>query len=220
MAALLTAAAAHAQQPDPLLPTLTFASSCFTEQQHIDFTGAGYTPGGEVDLNFGRRGVAALGGFDAHADGAGQLNGFTTIPDADQLLDPTQERETIRVTASDRTRIDAGQAPVESQFATATFTFTRLESFAPARYVVGKRATVEAYGWAFAAGKQAWLVFRRGSRTAATVAIGRLKGACGDRRATITVPRNLKAGRYRVYVTIDTRLHGAYSWRSARVVSR
>jgi hypothetical protein len=218
VAALASGAAAHAQQPDPPPPTFAFGGSCFTEQQHIPFNGGGYTPGGDVFLIF--TSGSRLRGYTTHADGAGMIDDYVAFDSADELLNPDEGRAPINVTANDETRIDAGQQPLASTFAIADFTFTRWAGFGPTRFVPGKRANVEAYGWAFATGQEAWLLFRKGSRTVASVSMGHLDAGCGDRKATIKVPRRLKAGRYRAYITTDRTLHGPYTWMSVRVVAR
>jgi hypothetical protein len=211
-AAVLTVpAAAQAQQP-----TLQFERDCYTEEQQMPFTGAGYTPGGAVDLVFARPGVP-IGGYSTQADAAGALGDFTVVDSADMLLEADELRETIFVAANDRTRIEADQQPPESQFGAAQFTFTRWEGYSPGRYVPGGRASVEIFGWSFAAGEKAWVLFRKRSRTLAAVKIGRLDDACGDREARIRVPRKLRPGSYRVVLTTDRRLGGPYTWRKARV---
>jgi hypothetical protein len=78
---------------------------------------------------------------------------------------------------------------------------------------------VEIYGWAFAAGKVAWFLFRKGSRTVASVKVGRLDNECGDRAARVRVPRGLEPGAYRVVLTIDRKLRDRYTWRKARVTA-
>jgi hypothetical protein len=207
---------AIAQVPQP---TLQFDRSCYTESQHMPFTGAGYSPGGEVNL-LAARPMDPRGSYTTHADAAGSLNDYTLFPDADVLLREDEERESLFVTATDRTRAEAGQQPPESQFGVAQLTFTRWAGFSPGRYVPGKRVNVELYGWAFAAGKMAWLQFRHGSRTVASVKAGRLDQECGDRKANVKVPRTLKPGRYRIVLSTAPRgLAGPYTWRSGRVVA-
>jgi hypothetical protein len=212
--ALTAPAAALAQQP-----TLQFDRGCYTEDQAMAFTGASYTPGGQVDLLFASD-FEVRGGYTTHADAAGALNGTVVVDDAEQLLPEDEGRETIIVTANDQTRIAANQQPPESQFGFSQFTFTRWEGFSPGRYVPGKRASVAIYGWAFATGKVAWLLFQKGSRTVKSVKVGRLDHECGDRTARITVPRGLKPGAYRVVLTIDRKLRDRYTWRKARVTAR
>jgi hypothetical protein len=213
-AALTAPASAHAQQP-----TLQFDRNCYTEQQAMRFTGAGYTPGGHVDVIFAR-GAEPRGGYSTIAGAGGELDDVIGVDTADQFLPDESERETMFVTANDRTRIEADQQPPESQFGFAQFTFTRWAGFSPGRYVPGKRATVEIYGWAFAAGKPAWFLFRKGSRTIAAVNVGRLDDKCGDLTARIKVPRAIKPGRYRVVLTTDRKLRDRYTWRTGRVTPR
>ena len=212
--ALAAPAIALAQQP-----TLQFDRGCYTDGQDMGFTGAGYTPGGPVDLIFGSD-FQVRGTYSVNADAAGALSGSTFVDAPDQLLEEDQDRETIFVTANDRTRIEADQQPPESQFGVSQFVFSRWKGFSPGRYVPGKRATVEIYGWAFAAGKVAWFLFQKGSRTVKSVKVGRLDDECGDRTARITVPRGLKPGAYRVVLTIDRKLRDRYTWRRARVTAR
>ena len=196
---LVPAGVAQGQQP-----TLQFDRACYTDNQEMRFTGAGYTPDGQVDLLFTRP-MEVRGMYTTRADAAGSLNDYTGVADAAQLIDDDEEREAIFVTANDRTRIDSGQQPPESQFGVAQFTFTRWEGFSPGRYVPGKRVAVEVYGWAFDAGKTAWFQFRKGARLMASVKIGQLDQQCGDRAAKIRVPRNLKPGAYRLVLSTKQR---------------
>jgi hypothetical protein len=212
--ALAAPAAAAAQQP-----TLQLDRGCYTDGQEMGFTGAGYTPGGPVDLLFVSD-LEVRGGFTTHADAAGALNGTGAVADADELLPEDEGRETILVTSNDQTRIAANQQPPESQFGVSQFTFTRWQGFSPGRFVPGRRASVQIFGWAFATGKVAWLLFQKGSRTVKSVKVGRLDAECGDRTARITVPRGLKPGAYRVVLTTDRKLRDRYTWRRARVTAR
>jgi hypothetical protein len=212
--ALAAPAAAAAQQP-----TLQLDRGCYTDGQEMAFTGTGYTAGGQVDLLFASD-FELRGGYTIHADAAGALNGTVVVEDAEQLLGEDDGRETIIVTANDQARIAADQQPPETWFGFSQFTFTQWEGFFPDRYAPGKRASVEVYGWAFATGKVAWLLFRKGSRTVASVKVGRLDDECGDRTAKVRVPRDLKPGGYRVVLTTDRKLRDRYTWRKARVTAR
>lgn len=186
----------------------------------MNFAGSGYTPGGQVDMVFARLGDPRAG-FTTHADATGSLDDYVFASSEDDLLKFGEARETIFVTANDRTRIDAGQLPPESQFGAAAFTFTRSFASVPGRYVRGRRVTLDLYGWAFAAGKTAWLQFRRNGHLATSLKAGRLARPCGDRlSATVRVPRRLKVGTYRV--VLSTRRHAiseAYVSRQGRVVA-
>jgi hypothetical protein len=216
VAAAALAPAAAAQTP----PTLQFDRGCYTEHQRMAFTGAGYTPAGEVDLLFSRPG-SVLGSFTTTADAAGALSDFV-MAEEDQLLAEDEDREQRFVSANDRTRIDQDAQPPESQLGAAAFTFTRWMGFSPGRYVPGRRASaVEVYGWAFAEGMPAYFLFRKGGRTVAAVKLGTIAGPCGDLKARPKVPRKLKAGAYKVWLSTDARRPSARStWRTARVTRK
>jgi hypothetical protein len=181
----------------------------------MTFTGAGFTPGGPVDLLFSRPG-AVLGSFETAADPAGAIADYVTA-DAGQLLADDEDRETRFATANDRTRIDQGAEP-EAQFAPSSFTFTRWMGFSPGRYVPGRKAWAEVYGWAFAEGRTAYFLFRKGSRTVASVRLGTIAGPCGDLEKRFTVPRKLRKGAYEVFLsTSAARPSSRGTWRAARV---
>ena len=204
--------AAAAQTP---APTLGFDRACYTEHQPMRFTGTGFTPGGPVDLVFSRPGFV-LGSYEAGADAAGNVVDFA-MAEAGQLLGDDEDRETRFVTANDRTRIEQGAEP-QTQFAGASFTFTRWMGFSPGRYVPGRKARAEVFGWAFAEGKTAYFLFRKGSRTAASVRLGTIAGPCGDLQARFTVPRKLRRGAYKVFLsTSAARPSSRGTWRGARV---
>jgi len=219
--AVLTATAALAQaaaaQSPP--PTLQFDRDCYAADQPMGFSGTGYTPGGQVELLFNRVG-SVLGSYSTTADAAGAI-GDSVMATEDQMLSEKEDRETRFVSSNDRTRIDQGAEPPESQFAAATFTFTRWMGFSPGRYVPGRRAVVEIYGWAFAEGEPAYFLFRKGRRTVASVRLGTIGGPCGDLEARAKVPRKLKAGAYKVWLSTDARKPSDRStWRTARVSRR
>jgi hypothetical protein len=181
----------------------------------MTFTGTGFTPAGRVDLLYSRPGVV-YGSFEATADAAGAISDFVTA-EAGQLLDENEDRELRFVTASDRTRIDQGTEP-GAQLAPSSFTFTRWMGFSPGRYAPGRKARAEVYGWAFAEGKPAYFLFRKGSRTAASVRLGTIAGPCGDITRRFTVPRKLRPGAYKVFLsTSAARPSSRGTWRTARV---
>ena len=206
------ASTAAAQSP----PTLQWDRPCYTEDQRMVFSGTGYTPGGPVDLMFSRSGTM-LGSYGTSADAAGAIGDYVMASD-EQMLDSDQQRATVFSTANDRTRIEQN-APPESQFGAASFTFTRWAGFSPGRYVPGRKVKVEAYGWAFAAGEPIYFLFQKSRRTVASVKAGTLSAPCGDLVARVRVPRKLKAGRYRLVLTTEKRKpSGLYTWRNGRVV--
>lgn len=211
-ATLAPAAAAQAPQP-----TLTFDRPCYTAEQPLAFTGAGYTPSGAVTMLFSVPGDPRAA-FDVQADPSGGIAGRPGVEE-DSLLAGDEGRREIFVTATDRTRAEAGAHPPESQFGAAQITFTRWMGFSPGRYVPGRTVEVEAYGWAFDAGKTLWFLFQKGRTTVASVKVGKLSATCGDRAGRIRVPRKLKAGSYRLVLSTQKRTpEGLYTWRKGRVV--
>ena len=214
VAAATLAPAASAQAPQP---TLTFDRACYTAEQPLAFTGAGYTPSGPVALMFSIPGQPRAG-FDVQADPSGGIAGQPGVQE-DSLLADGEDRQEIFVTANDTTRVEAGAQPPESQFGAAQLTFTRWAGFSPGRYVPGRTVEVEAYGWAFAAGQTLWFLFQKGRTTVASVKVGKLSATCGDRTGRIRVPRKLKAGGYRLVLSTQKRTpDGLYTWRKGRVV--
>jgi len=213
VAAATLAPAAAAQSPTP---TLTWDRPCYTEDQPMVFTGTGYTPGGEVNLLFTRPGTI-IGGYQTAADAGGGIKG-TVLAREDDVLAKDSDRQSIFASGNDRTRIDQGAQPPETQFAASEFTFTRWMGFSPGRYVPGRTVEVEAYGWAFSAGKTLWFQFLKGRTTVASVKVGKLSATCGDRVGRIRVPRKLKAGAYRLALSTEKRgLSDLYTWRKGRV---
>jgi hypothetical protein len=101
------------------------------------------------------------------------------------------------------------------------FTFTEWAGYSPGRYVPGGKVTVEIYGWAFAEGKVGYFLFRKGNRTVASVKVGRLAGPCGDVVARVKVPRKLRAGAYKLWLSTNRRRpSGLSTWRTGRVVRK
>jgi hypothetical protein len=216
LAATLALAPAAAAQA----PTLQVDRKCYAEHQPMVFGGAGFTPGGTVDLSVSALDPSAvLGRLETTADAAGAIAGRPAAEE-NQFLAENEDREPRFVTANDRTRIEQGADPA-SQSAAASFTFTRWMGFSPGRYVPGRKASVEVYGWAFAEGKTAYFLFRKGSRTAAAVRLGTIAGPCGDLKARFTVPRRLRKGAYKVFLsTSAARPSSRGTWRGARVTPR
>jgi hypothetical protein len=212
--AAVPGAPAVAQMPQP---TLQFDRACYAEAMTANVSGAGYTPGGEVTVFFSLP-TDLRGGYSVHADGVGALLHAAVFPDEDVILRDGENRVTLVVTATDITRAHAGQQPIESQFGFTQLTFTRWAGFSPGRFEPGRRVPVALYGWAFAAGETAWLLFRKGPRTVASVKVGRLDGDCGDREALVKVPKRLAPGRYRIVLSTERDgLSERYTWRNARV---
>ena len=205
-AAALAPATASAQQP-----TLQWDRACYTDDQRMSFTGTGFTPGGEVGIAFAHLG-SPFGTYPARADAAGAVADYV-LATSDQMLDSDEERQNVVATATDGT--------VPERSVGSKFTFTRWMGFSPGRYVPGRRAKVEIYGWAFAEGRTAYFLFRQGRRTVASVKAGTIEGPCGDLVARVKVPRRLRAGAYKVWLSTSRRGPSSRStWRRARVVRK
>jgi hypothetical protein len=216
LAATVALAPAAAAQAPP--PSLTWDRGCYTEDQPMSFSGTGYTPSAPVDVVFSRS-ATVLGTYEATADAAGAVGDYVLAKE-DDILAAEQEREPIEASANDRTRAGQGEPP-QATTAAGTFTFTRWMGFSPGRYVPGRRAAVEIYGWAFAEGRTAYFLFRKGRRTVASVKLGTIAGPCGDLEARPKVPRKLKAGAYKVWLSTDPGKPSARStWRTARVTRK
>jgi hypothetical protein len=202
--AAITPAAAWAQDR----PTLAFDKPCYSAGDPVGFTGAGYSPNGEVNFLFAAGG--RVGSYDTRADGAGALFGRIGTPEVDHFLDDDEVSATLTVTANDRARIDAG-APPEQQFGAAQFTLSRYGIRLLRRGGGAPRAAlpmrVEVAGWTHAIGEVLYLHYRRGGRTVKSVRLGRLAGDCGDRTVTLRrgVPRGARPGRYRLVFNTSAR---------------
>jgi hypothetical protein len=214
-AAATLAPAASAQAPQP---TIAFDRPCYTAEQALAFTGTGYTPSGPVRLLFSAPGEPRAA-FTGAADPSGGIAGQLGVEE-DMLLAKDEDRRDLTVTATDQTRADAGAQPPESQFGATQLTFTRWAGFSPGRYVPGRKVEVEAYGWAFAAGKPLYFHFQKGRTTVKAVRAGVLSADCGDLVARVRVPK-LKPGAYRLVLSTGRRTpSGFYTWRKGRVAKR
>ena len=172
--ALAAAVPAAAQSP---APTFAFDSECASPASALNFTGSGYTPGGEVSLLFARQG--ATGWFRTRADATGAIGGQTGLPDPDDFLDDDEFAGKVTATANDQARIEQGSPP-ESQFAAAQFRLSRFEVYAFQRLRPGRRVRLRAAGFVGEAGKSLYAHYRRAGRTLKTARLGTLRGACGD----------------------------------------
>ena len=209
LVAALTAivpAAARAQDG----PTLTFDKPCYAEGDPMAYSGAGFTPGGEVDFLFTSLSSSRAGSFDTKADAAGAIAGTIDAPDETMFLDDDERSAMLGGAATDKTRADQG-APPDQQFAAALFRLTRWDvevsrpNGAPPR--ARKPMRVEAYGFTRAIGKTLYVQYRKHGKVLKAVKLGRLGGDCGDRNKTLRrgLPRGLRPGRYTLMFTTSPR---------------
>ena len=218
--AVLAASLALAPAAAAQAPTLQFDRACYAENQPMVFSGAGFTPGGPVDLFVSALDPSAVfGQLETTADAAGAISGSPSA-EQERFLAESEVREQRLVSATDRTRIEQGADPA-TQVASTTFTFTRWMAFSPRRLVAGRKAPVEIFGWAFAEGRTAYYLLRKGSRTVASVKVGRIAGDCGDLSKRVKVPGNLRPGAYKAYLSTDRREPGArYAWMRVKVTRK
>jgi len=199
-------AAASAQRG----PTLAFDQPCYSPGDRMGFDGAGYTPGGEVNMIFSSFVKEQFGQYDTHADPTGAIDGGLATLDPDDWLGENDWSARIGVAASDRTRVEAG-APADQQFGATVFTLSRFDvqveqpnGRAPK---ARKPMRVTAAGFTYARGRMLYVHYRRARRTMKTLKLGRLGGDCGDRTRTLprALPRGLRPGRYELVFNASKR---------------
>jgi len=212
--AALMPAAAWAQAG----PTLTFDKPCYAKGDPMEYSGTGFTPGGEVNFLFRSLSNQSTGTYDTSADATGAIGGSIEAPSEDDVLDDGDDSGTVGASANDRTRIDQG-APPEQQFAGTTFRLTRwdVDVRRPGGGAPKARRPmrITAIGFTRVVGRPLYVQYRRGNRTLKAVRLGRLGGECGDLTRTIPrgLPRGLRPGRYTLMFTTSPRaVNGERVW--------
>lgn len=208
---LVPALAALAPAVATAAPTLAVDRPCYAPGDVIEASGAGYTPGGAVQLSFTG---AAVGILETQADVTGGLRGqFEVGPDdVDALLSEDEVRREILLASVDQ---GLAQADPAAAGAAVRFLLTRFgagwnqddRAMQPRR-----RLAVEVVGFTGEAGRTLHLHYVRGGRRVATVPLGRLKGSCGTLRRTLprAFPmRRVPAGTWRLAFTLSRTDPGA-----------
>lgn len=205
--AALMPAAARAQAG----PTLTFNQSCYTETDSMVYSGTGYTPGGAINFFVNSLETQKLVMHDAVADAGGAIAGSLPAPSADDFIPDDAFSAGIGATANDRTRLDQNVLPPEQQFAGAALTLTRseveLEQPNGSSPRAAKRMRVTAVGFIGARGRTLYVHYAQRSRRLASVKLGRVAGACGNRTRVLRrgLPRGLRPGRYSLVFNTSAR---------------
>jgi hypothetical protein len=208
VAAFLAIVPAAARAQDG--PTLTFDKPCYAPGDTMAFTGSGYTPNGPVTMFLSSLSTQRAGAFDTAADAAGALAGKVDAPEPKRYIDDDDWSSKMGASASDNTRIDAGEDPAAAVGVT-TLELSRFEvqldqpNGRPAR--AAKRMDVTAAGFTEARGKTLYAHYRRGRKLLKTLKLGRLAGDCGglDRRLSRGLPRGLPKGRYQLVFNTSRR---------------
>jgi hypothetical protein len=189
--AVMVPAAAWAQAPQP---TLSFDQPCYSAGDTMGFSGAGYTPSGEINVIFGSVSTGTNVVFRGQADPAGAISGGIDALDPDRFLEDDEFSGTMLVRAYDQTE----------QFGETQFTLSRFEVEARqpngSRPRAGKRLRITAVGFTHAVGETLFAHYTRAGKRVKSVRLGRLAGECGDRRVTLrrALPRGLRRGTYRL----------------------
>ena len=197
--AAIAPAAARAQDG----PTLSFDMPCYSPGDRMEFSGAGYTPGGSVRLGFNTLAPESeIGTFDTLADEGGAIADWIQTPDPDDILQSTVFSGMLGVAAVDQIRIEAGTEPEHQSSPKTSFRLSRWEVQLAqpngARVRAAKPMRVTAVGYTHAIGKHLYVHYTRAGKRLKTVKLGRLGGDCGDRQKRLprALPRGLRPGRY------------------------
>jgi hypothetical protein len=159
--------------------TLSVDHQCYRPHQTTLVTGDGYAPGAEVDLSFTIVGASGGVGGDAlitRADDAGRVEMKTFGPQLPWKESPA----TVFLTATDSQQAGQGQPALAS-------TEFRLENFdawvplwSKGIGTPGRRTRFELTGFTLETGRTAYVHYVLNGRLRKTVAVGQVKGACGD----------------------------------------
>ena len=172
---------------------------CYAPGQRALITGAGYTPNGEVALGFnviGDQGGRGSSTLLTWANGAGAIALRVRTPTIPLLESPA----TVLLSATDQEQAQQGQPLL----ATAHWKISIFNVFVfPWEIGVGdpgRRAQYNASGFTTAVGRTLYAHYVRGGKLLKTVAVGRLKGPCGDlfKRARQFPFRPVPAGVYKI----------------------
>jgi hypothetical protein len=194
-------------------PTLQLDRPCHAQFTDMGMTGAGFTPGGPVQITGVYADGALAGRFELTADQAGSI---ASVEETPEIRDA---RDAPTITARDVRAMEAGAPPEQT---TATIT-ARLSSFGayyrlwntdgPARGHVGRVRRLEVDG--FIQGPRVLYVhYRRGGRVVKTLRVGRLSGPCGSLRKRFRefAFQGVRPGTYRVRFNQSRAWAGAHPY--------
>jgi hypothetical protein len=201
-ATLAVVAAAVVALPAGAAGQATLATNlpCYSPGEGIRFTGSGYTPNAAITI--GLAGNGQSGHYDATADAAGALAYTGRAPNLDDF-GASPPRVRLQASATDQTTHGATTAFTLSDWDLLILPW---ETSTPARGKPGRMVTLRTYGWTSLSGTLYAHYVRRGLLLH-TVALGRLRGSCGDltRKMREFPFRPVPAGRYVVQFDVRPR---------------
>ena len=201
--------------------TVSADRACYAPGQPAVIAGSGYTPNGDVALGFNIRG--AHGGTGSSvllttADAAGNIELEVATPRIPLLESPAR----VLLSATDQQQAAQGPPPlVTTQWQISVFNVA-VFPWEIGRGDPAKRAQYLATGFTTSVGKPLYAHYVRAGRHLKTVAIGRLRGPCGDlvKRAPQFPFRPVPAGLYRIKLDATRRYPNnspGYVYRRVRI---
>ena len=185
-------------------PTLTVDKPCYTPGEDITFDGTGYTPTGNVSFFFSLKGAKGNNLLESRnpavADAAGSIHYVVGAPD---LASSDDTEENLFSTANDETRLAPPNVPDANSFGAAEAKISIWDVWADpwGNGPAAPRKPMKLQAFGFAPAKRLWAHYVLHGKVVKTVALGALKGPCGDLTKTIRqFPfRPVPAGTYQVY---------------------
>jgi hypothetical protein len=205
-------------------PTVTTDRSCYAETEPLQFTGSGFTPGGDVGFFFaanGRFGIAST-----KADGTGAFQYTLGAPKLKDF-DADSPAFDLTVTANDQTKLgpDGPIGPPEETFAASQVRISEWSLDVPkwntaaARSKRGQRFKVTTTGWT-STGDTLYVHYVRGGKAVFSEKVGGLKAPCGDLSKTVRAFnfKTAKFGKYAVRFSTSAIYSGKDAWLGYRAV--
>jgi hypothetical protein len=206
-------------------PTLHADRACYTEQQPIVLTGAGYTPSGPIRFlgtfagDAGNANAVPLGSPIA-ADAAGALSFRLPAP---ALTSDRDIRETLTISANDQTK-QAVQPPLPPAEAAASVQVTLSQWAVGVRAWSGGRgdpkASSDFIGVGWEPFRRIWAHYFLANKRVRSIRIGAVSGPCGDlaKRIRQFPFRPVRPGEWSVYFSPSQFFDRRGAWIRYRVV--
>jgi hypothetical protein len=202
-------------------PTVTTDQPCYVaEKQLMQFSGQGYTPGGDVNLFFSAG--DKFGTYTAKADAAGAIQASVRAPGFD-MFDQDPPSFDMFVTANDAAKLgpEGPIGPPEETFAAVQLKITDWTTTVAAfgkPVKRGQRVKLDTIGWV-GAGEQLYVHYLRGGKAVRSEKVGALKGACGDLTKSFKAFnfKTAKPGNYAVRFSTEPKYSAKDRWSGFKV---